>query len=347
MAGPMGRRGRWDEFLSRYNIVVVYKLGAEKDATDGIPLWAYPAGLADDTNFHCSNVDLVGVTQQEASEGEKEQQLIATNQYPRKVLEVRAPKGRPSPQDMQEQRERDYLLLQVSSTHNSVHYDSSSLPDDPEVNAVGSTSDHCEPCCPFRPCFSQVSMSLEEDSSSEAEFSVGPGDAIVNALDETDDASPLCYSEGDPTWVAASLSCNLTEVKVPPETKILYKDWMPHYRADRIDKRLVDRGLEYQSSMDGYLCTKGPQRSHPHIRRDGKICVPQSIVSQVIRAVHACAQVGQAKTLELFLRRFHADMSYARLRETLNKGLSDCVVCAQAKARRGPHPDSCKTFPVP
>ena len=70
-------------------------------------------------------------------------------------------------------------------------------------------------------------------------------------------------------------------------------------------------------------------------------------MSQVIRAVHACAHPGQAKTLELFLRRLHADMPYARLRETVDKALSDCVICAQAKAGRGPHPEFCKTFPVP
>ena len=40
-------------------------------------------------------------------------------------------------------------------------------------------------------------------------------------------------------------------------------------------------------------------------------------------------------------------MPHARLRETVTKALSDCVVCAQPKARRGPHPDSCKPFPVP
>ena len=56
---------------------------------------------------------------------------------------------------------------------------------------------------------------------------------------------------------------------------------------------------------------------------------------------------GQAKTLQLFLQRFHADMPYARLRETVNRALSDCVVCAQAKARRAPNPDSCKLSPVP
>ena len=101
---------------------------------------------------------------------------------------------------------------------------------------------------------------------------------------------------------------------------------MPHYRADRTYKRLPNRGLQNQVSMDGYLWGKAPHWSQPHIRRDGKMCVPQSIVSQVIRAVHACAPPGQAKILELCLRRFRADMPYARLRETVNKALSQCVV---------------------
>ena len=151
-------------------------------------------------------------------------------------MEVRVSKVHPSTQDTQEQQKRNYLLLQVNRLHYSVHYDSSLLPDDPAVDAVQSVSDHCEHCCPFPPCFRQVSISLEEDSSSEAESRVGPDEAIWNVLDETDDASPLCYSEGDPTWVSSSLFRNLTEVKVPPETKILYEDWMPHYRADRMYK---------------------------------------------------------------------------------------------------------------
>ena len=243
---------------------------------------------------------------------------------------------------MQEQQERDYLLLQVNRLHNSVHYDSTPHSDNPAVDAV-----HCEHCYSFPPCFSQASASLDEDSSSEAESSVGPDVAIRNVLEEMDDASSLCYSERDPTWVAASLFRNLTEVNVPPETKVLYEDWMPHYRADRKYKGLLDRGLENQVSLDGYLWAKGPQWSYPHIRRDRTICVLKPIVSKAIRAVHACAHPVQAKTMELFLRRFHAHMPYAQLRETVNKALSDCVVCAQAKARRGPHPDSCKPFRVP
>ena len=123
MAGPLGRRGSWHKFLSRYNIVVVYKLGVENDAADGLSRWAYQAGLANGTNFQGSDANLEGITQWEASERKKEQRLIAANQYPCK----RAPKGRPSPQDMQEQRRRDYPPLQVNRLHSSLHYDSSSL----------------------------------------------------------------------------------------------------------------------------------------------------------------------------------------------------------------------------
>ena len=114
MVGPLGRRGRWHELLSRYNIVVVYKPGVENDAAVGMSRWAYLAGLADETNFHSSDADLEGVTQWAASERKGERRLSAANQHPRKILEVRAPKGGSSPQDTQEQWERDYLLLQVN-----------------------------------------------------------------------------------------------------------------------------------------------------------------------------------------------------------------------------------------
>ena len=58
MAGPLGRRGRWQEFLSRYNIVVVYKPGKDNDVADRMSWLAYRAGLAHDTNFHGSDADL-------------------------------------------------------------------------------------------------------------------------------------------------------------------------------------------------------------------------------------------------------------------------------------------------
>ena len=68
MAGPSGRRGRWHKFLSRYNIVVVYKPGKDNVVADGLSRWAYPAGEADDTNFQGSDADLEGVSRWEAKE---------------------------------------------------------------------------------------------------------------------------------------------------------------------------------------------------------------------------------------------------------------------------------------
>ena len=60
LSGPLGRRGRWHEFLIRHHIGVVYKPGKDNTAADGFSRWAYPAGLADDTNFHSSDADQKG-----------------------------------------------------------------------------------------------------------------------------------------------------------------------------------------------------------------------------------------------------------------------------------------------
>ena len=68
MAGPLGRGGRWHEFLRSYNIVVVYKPGKDNVVADGLSRRAFPAGEADDTNFLWSDADLEGVSRWEAKE---------------------------------------------------------------------------------------------------------------------------------------------------------------------------------------------------------------------------------------------------------------------------------------
>ena len=60
ISGPLGRRGRWHEFLSRFNLTIFYKQGEQNEAADALSRWAYPAGLAQDTNFHGSDADLEG-----------------------------------------------------------------------------------------------------------------------------------------------------------------------------------------------------------------------------------------------------------------------------------------------
>ena len=46
-SGPLGRRGRLHEALSRYNIVLVCKPGPDNQVADGLSRWAYRAGLAE------------------------------------------------------------------------------------------------------------------------------------------------------------------------------------------------------------------------------------------------------------------------------------------------------------
>jgi hypothetical protein len=77
LSGPLGRRGRWHEFLSRYHIEVVYKPGKDNTVADGLSRWAYPAGLADDTNFHGSDADQKGVMKQERELKEREENFLA------------------------------------------------------------------------------------------------------------------------------------------------------------------------------------------------------------------------------------------------------------------------------
>ena len=51
VSGPLGRLGRWHEFLSRFNLVIEYHKGEHNEAPDALSRWAYPAGLAQDVSF--------------------------------------------------------------------------------------------------------------------------------------------------------------------------------------------------------------------------------------------------------------------------------------------------------
>ena len=77
LPGPLGRRARWHEFLSRYHMEVVYEPGKDNTVADGLSRWAYPAGLADDTNFCSSDADQKGVMKQERELKEREENVLA------------------------------------------------------------------------------------------------------------------------------------------------------------------------------------------------------------------------------------------------------------------------------
>ena len=81
--GPAGRRARWHELFSRFDIEVVYIPGKENIVADALSRWAYPASKAlADTNIHGSAKDeeeMEALLEQER-EGEKLCREIHTSQ---------------------------------------------------------------------------------------------------------------------------------------------------------------------------------------------------------------------------------------------------------------------------
>ena len=73
ISGPLGGRGRWRKFLTRFNIIIEYDPGVNNEEPDTLSRWAYPAGAAQDTNFHGLDRDLARWTAQDQKEcGERQ-----------------------------------------------------------------------------------------------------------------------------------------------------------------------------------------------------------------------------------------------------------------------------------
>jgi hypothetical protein len=62
-SGPLGRRARWHQILSKYDLHVGYIPGKENVVADILSRWAYPAGeFARDTSIHGSENDDIEMT---------------------------------------------------------------------------------------------------------------------------------------------------------------------------------------------------------------------------------------------------------------------------------------------
>ena len=147
--------------------------------------------------------------------------------------------------------------------------------------------------------------------------------------------------------VPHALTASVTSVNVPPPCSILYEDWKLYYAEDLNLKVLLDWVIKNKIEYGIYWWHE-PQGGNPHIRVDSRAVVPVPFLSKVREALHYLAHPGTPKILELFKRQFHArNLSDDDVRDRVKEVVDACVVCAQSKARRGQHPDSCEPFPVP
>ena len=117
--------------------------------------------------------------------------------------------------------------------------------------------------------------------------------------------------------------------------------------------------------MGGVATHTIPVRAHPaslgtlymgRVRLDGRICVPLSLLDNIIIATHSYAHPGVYKTHQLIDRKCvfqepgkdaPVKYSYAKLRKRISVVLAGCQVCQAVKSRTGLQPDTLEAYPVP
>ena len=86
---------------------------------------------------------------------------------------------------------------------------------------------------------------------------------------------------------AHAMIAGCTAVKIPPACRILYSNWHQHYAKDAYYKHRY-RAVCAEPTKEGYV-VQDPSSDRPFLRHQGKLCVPERIVDDVLRAVHSFA----------------------------------------------------------
>ena len=337
LSGPLGRRDRWHEFLSRYHIEVVYKPSKDNTVTDGLSRWAYPAGLADDTNFHGSDGDQKGVMKQERELKEREEKYLA-------------------------QRARDTQVQSDTGLLNAITAVGAVLTLQwlgyATVQALSAHQAWVQPCPSILECFHDSSQDIQDRQDKQinelaASIAFVKGCA-ANWSSETVSGyaahlqarvSHLSYwpeSEG--------LICAVSKVNIPPQSEILYEDWTEHYRD-----KFPDWDFESDpviSNWNHWHCGMRWDDDEKKIPFKGKIVRPTALFDDVVVAIHSYGHPRVQKTVQLFDKKFWClayDLPSGRLNFSpdIAKILGRCHDCQTTKARRGKQPDKCDFAPVP
>ena len=217
LSGRLGRRGRWHEFLSRYHIEVVYKTGKDNTVADGLTRWAYPAGLADDTNFHGSDADQKGVMKQKRELKEREEIFLA-------------------------QRARDTQVQLDSGLLNAITALGAVLTLQwlgyATVQALSAHQALVQPCPSILQCFHDTCQNIQDRHDREitelAASTASVQGCAANWSTETVSgyaaylqarmSNLSCWPELE------GLICAVAKVNIRPQSEILYEDWTEHYR---------------------------------------------------------------------------------------------------------------------
>ena len=268
VSGPLGRRGRWHGFLSRFNLVIEYCKGENNDGPDALSCWAYPAGLAQDVSIHGSAQDVESWNESERQENVRSQQFLR-EQYPDTFGEYQTVRGCqvegctqcvpvyfPSPEEA-----RDLLLRAHAKSE--------------LYNIAEGYPAHC-------PAFADEDGCLLFLRDCTYPHSAGRG--------VRKDFQIHCGSD-----LSAVEVLPLEPVSLKPDTIVLKSDWEEYYSSDPVFGPIWDE-LDSRGVSGHFRLHAGG------VRFQGRISVPLRIFDDVITGVHTYAHPGVYKTHQLFNR---------------------------------------------
>ena len=378
VSGPLGRRGRWHEFLSSFNLTVCYIKGEENTVADILSRWTYEACQDNDTNMHGGEADLEFFLSKEKEE----------HKYCRSIEQVWADdqeRPRNSSDKMAIHRwavgmglKHPDSCLQTARKVPLTWIDSATPPPvflgTPGVGnfLAESFSDEC-----LTDEFSEFSgdESIQVSATTRSGRKVGgDGDASphpdTNPCDlpppdippppQNDPPPVSSHSDHIPTFsstvppdpipVPATNKPSLASPIGKPKKKgtvgeheknpqnILFKSWEDEYQGEQ--KKLWDRLVDGEHVPNTRLLGG-------KIRVGSKIVVPQTMLLRVLKYLHSFSHTSKRKFIEIFNRSFLWQGPDVVLKTSIDRVDRTCQECQQLRRQTGKKQDTLNHYPVP
>ena len=353
ISGPVGRRGRWHEFLSQFHLEVEYKKGEDNVGADTMSRWAYPAcEHAPDACMHGSEEDLAGVQRDIHDEKRWEDHTLASQisclvaqEHADRARGILAVVGRELAAD--DQQDSSFLPFAYLGTDFFLGpggpgaSDSTTIAQlqaggDVRIQSVCSRLRH--QCWSYEALFQLRAMSAP-DPSVLADFPAAPESvASISALAQMPIRVHRRKSTRgrQPSDRAGNPAAKYDDVSTPP-VAVLFDSWAEAYSQDP-QWSSVYKQLQKGEYVRNCALYKGK------IRCKGKLVVPKCLVRAVIAAMHAYSHPGQRKLDVLCRRRFLFPFSPKKL---IAEVIAQCPVCQSCKAPNRSSADTLEHFPIP
>ena len=345
MSRPLGRRGRWHEFLSRFDIRLNYTKGEHNGLGDVRSTGAYPAGVREDTTMHGSAVSQEQLLLDEQNEADREaRELRAYVQHGEEVAvrRLRADRGTHMSTEWEASRALYNSRQKANPPSETPPISSAAIFHITPASKADSLSSDTSPSWYLRRPQARLSRPVLEtfnkcwrDQHSPSDKKDLPRWRRANKQ-ERRDARHKLRTVPKLSWDRESLLIinAFLRKKLPPSVAVLYDDWAPHYQADPTTAP-YGTYLEQEKFLHTQDYRLGMHNGKIH--RDGRVWVPDGLLNKVIEAVHTYTHRGVSKTVEAFLRKFYTPLTQAALGDRAQKVVQGCT-CATTKTRHGAHP---------